>query len=122
MKTLKIFKIVYQWYEDDYGETFLAKDMAEEEFEKDLTEAKEFAEKLIGIKIKEGSYLGKGYRVECLPEYYEQIIWFLMKKKGYMDCTLNNEIVYFVDDNPTRKISVQKRVQKTVWEDIGVSE
>ena len=116
---MNIFKIVYTWYEGDYGETLLAKEVTEEEFEKDLVEAKKFAEKLIGIKIKDGDYLGKGYRVECLPEFYEQIIWFLMEKKSYMDCTLNDETEYFVDDGPRKEISVQKRIQKTTWEEVG---
>lgn len=85
MNELNIFKIAYQWYEDDHEETLLGKNVSEEKLEKDLTEAKNFAEGLIDIKIEEGSYFGKGYRVDCLPEYYNQILWFLTEKKEYRE-------------------------------------
>ncbi len=115
---MNIFKTEYYWYEGDYGETLLAKDTAKEQFEKDLIEAKNFAESLKGKEIKEGSYLGNGYRIECLPEFYEQIIWFLINKKSYSECKYDNSEEYYVDDGPNKEIDIQKRVQKFVWEDI----
>lgn len=118
MANLNIFKIRYEWYEGDCGETLLAKDTPKEQFEKDLIEAKNFAENLKGRKINEGSYLGKGYTVECLPEFYEQIIWFLTEKKGYSECMYYDSEEYYVDDGINKEIDIQKRVQKFVWEDI----
>jgi len=35
-------------------------------------EYKNFAENLKGKEIKDYNYLGKGYGVECLPEFYAQ--------------------------------------------------
>lgn len=73
-KIFRIFKIEYNWYEGEHGEIFLGKYVEKEKFEKDLTKAKQFAKSLIGKKVKHQNYLGKGYSVECLPEYYQQII------------------------------------------------
>ena len=50
MSGLNVFKVEYYWYEGEHEETFLAKGVNEEDFEKDLLEAKDFAEKLKGIK------------------------------------------------------------------------
>ena len=91
---MNIFKVEYYWPEDEHGETLLGKEIERKEFEKDLIKAKEFAESLIGKEIKEGEYLGKGYRLECLPEYYEQIIWFLVEKAGYIECWFDDGIIY----------------------------
>ena len=119
MNELNIFKIAYQWYEDDHEETLLGKNVSEEEFEKDLTEAKNFAEGLIGIEIEEGSYLGKGYKVDCLPEYYDQILWFLTEKKGYVICNRDEDVTYFVDDAVARKIALSKRIRKVEWQELA---
>src|SRR3989344_6691865 len=113
MTELNIFKIEYQWYEGDHGETLLAKAIAKEEFEKDIIKAKEFAESLIGKEVSKGEYLGKGYRVDCLPEYYEQIIWFLTEKKRYLICNFDERIRYFIDDSSDKKIEVTRSEQKT---------
>ena|SRR3989338_7458439 len=110
---MNIFKIEYNWYEEDHEETLLGKEVSPEEFEKDLLQAKEFAESLIGIEINEGEYLGKGYRVDCLPEYYEQIIWFLIQKLGYIECCYNNTINYDVNDSSHKKIDIIKLERKT---------
>ena len=40
--------------------------------------------------------------VECLPEFYEQIIWFLIEKNGYKECQLNENISYIIDDNANK--------------------
>ena len=63
---------------------------------------------LIGVpkEIKEGEYLGKGYRVQCLPEYYEQIIWFLTEKMGYIECYYDQDINYDVDEISNKKIMI----------------
>lgn len=121
MTELNIFKIEYNWYEGEHGETLLIKEVTSEEFEKDLLEAKQFAEKLKGIRIKEGEYFGKGYRLECLPEFYGQIIWFLTEKKGYKECQLNKDISYAIDDDFNKEINITKNedmIKKTEvkWE------
>ncbi|MEK6941177.1 MAG: hypothetical protein AABW49_04740 [Nanoarchaeota archaeon] len=108
MAKLKIFKIEYNWYEGEHGEILLAKDAERGQFENDLSEAKRFAEKLKGKKIKEGEYLGEGYRIECLPEFFEQIIFFLKEKKQYIECNFNNDISYFTDDDSNKKINITK--------------
>ena len=113
MEELNIFKIEYYWYEGDHKETLLVKSTSRNRFEKDLLEAKQFVEKLRGTEIKEGEYLGKGYRIECLPEFYEQIIWFLMKKKGYKECQFNEDISYILDDGLNKKINVTKNEKTT---------
>jgi len=116
---LKIFKIRYEWYEEDRGETLLAKDVTKEQFEKDLIEARDFAESLKGKEIREGSTLGKGYSTECLPEFYSQIIWFLTENKGYSECQYSESEDYYVDDDSEKKIGLQKRMKKTEWERIN---
>lgn len=115
---MRIFKIEYQWYEGDYSETLLGKDVSAEEFEKDLIKAKEFAESLIGKNINKGEYLGKGYKVECLPEFYEQIIWFLITKLGYIDCDYDTDVKYAVDDNSDKKIHLSKALKNIEWVDL----
>jgi hypothetical protein len=112
MTELNIFKIEYHWYEDDHEETLLAKAIEREDFEKEIIKAKEFAESLRGIEIKDGEYLGKGYRVDCLPEYYEQIIWFLPEKLGYIICHFDERINYSIDDQSDKKLTVTKSEQK----------
>ena len=107
-KMLDIFKIEYYWCEGEHGETLLVKEIERKEFEKDLIEAKKFAESLMGKKIKEGNYLGEGYSIECLPEYYEQIIWFLINKKNYTECHLDDNISYQIGDEIDKKIELTK--------------
>jgi len=114
---IHIFKIRYEWHEGDFGETLLAKDVTKEQFEKDLIEARDFAESLKGKEIKEVSSLGKGYSTECLPEFYAQIIWFLTEKKGYSDCQYDESEEYYIDDSEKR-IGIQKRVKKIGWKRI----
>ena len=112
MNTINIFRIGYTWYEGEHSETLLAKNVERKEFEKDLVKAKNFAVSLIGKKIKKGEYLGKGYRVECLPEYYEQIIWFLIKKLKYMECNYTEDIDYDVCDYSYKEIRINKSEKK----------
>ena len=118
MNNLNIFKIEYHWYEGEYEETLLGKDVERKEFEKDLLKAKEFAESLIGKEIKEGNHLGKGYRVDCLPEYYEQIIWFLIEKLGYLICSFDETIIYNIDDFRDKKIGINKSERKIKWSEL----
>ena len=113
MTELNVFKVEYYWYEGEHEECLLIKAVEIEEFEKDLLEAKSFAEKLKGVEIKEGEYLGKGYKIECLPEFYEQIIWFLIEKKEYKECQLNENISYIIDDNPNKEIDITKNEKTT---------
>jgi len=108
-----LFKIEYDWYEGEHGETLVSKNVKAEEFEKDLIEAKDFALSLRDKKISEGNYLGKGYRVECLGEYYEQIIWFLVNKKEYTEIYYDQDIGYKVDDFNSNKIEITK-FEKTI--------
>jgi hypothetical protein len=111
---MNIFKIEYYWYEDEHEETLLGKNVEREEFEKDLIKAKKFAESLKGKKIKSGKYLGKGYSIECLPEFYEQIIWFFTKKLGYIKCECNLKISYVIDDYSDKKILIDKVENKKI--------
>ena len=113
MTELNVFKVEYYWYEGEHEECLLIKDVKKEEFEKDLLEAKSFAEELKGVEIREGEYLGKRYRLECLPEFYEQIIWFLIKKKQYKECQLNEDILYIIDDDSNKEIDIIKN-EKTI--------
>src|SRR3989344_9614770 len=106
MAELNVFKIEYHWYEGEHEETLLAKSIEREAFEKDIIKAKEFAEGLIGKEVKTGKYLGKGYRIGCLPEYYEQIIWFLTEKLGYFICHFEEKIHYTIDDSSDKRINV----------------
>jgi len=109
-----IFRIEYDWYEGEHEETLLGNNVERKEFEKDLLEAKDFAKSLIGVEIKNGDYLGKGYSVECLPEYYQQVTWFLVEKKGYVKCYFDSDIDYSVDDSANEKeIQVKKHEEKT---------
>ncbi|MDD5133575.1 MAG: hypothetical protein PHD81_00565 [Candidatus Nanoarchaeia archaeon] len=109
-KNLNIFKIEYDWHEGEHEETLLTKEIEREGFEKDLVEAKKFAESLISKKeIKTGEKrLGKGYYMGCTPEYYEQIIWFLINKKGYIECYFDKGVTYFIGDETNKKIEVIK--------------
>ncbi len=112
---MEIFKLKYEWYEGDCGEVYLGKDVNQAQFEKDLREAKEFAKSLLGKIVKQGEYLGKGYSVECLPEFYEQVAWFLTNKKGYIRCSLNDS-EYSVEDFHEEKIIIERidrEVKKT---------
>lgn len=115
MEELRIFRIYYDWYEDDHEETLIGKRVSEEEFEKDIMEAINFAKSLIGKEREYGDYLGKGYSVECLPEYYEQVLWFLTKKKGYVYCDFNMEMQYKIEDDFQKKIIAMKRIEKVEW-------
>jgi hypothetical protein len=108
MTELNMFKIEYDWFEGEHRESLLINEVSKEGFEKDILEAKEFAEKLKGVEIKEGEFLGKGYNVKCLPEFYQQIIWFLIEKKGYQECQFDSKLSYIVDDTLNKEISVER--------------
>ena len=103
-----LFKIEYDWYEGEHEETLLGKDIEKEGFEKDTIEARNFARNLIGKEIKRGEYLGKGYKVECLPEFYEQIIWFLINNKGYIEYCFDEDIAYSINDSADKEIAITK--------------
>lgn len=109
-----IFKVEYDWYEEEHEETLLSKNVEREEFEKDLIEAKKFAKSLISKKTEKGDYLGKGYSVECLPEYYEQVVWFLTEKKEYSECNFDEDITYNINDSENgEEIQINKCEEQT---------
>jgi len=108
MKNFNVFKIEYNWYEGEHGENLLAKNVELKEFEKDLLEAKKFAETFIGKKVIDYNYQGKCYTVECLPQFYEQIIWFLIEERKYMLCDIDENLSFIVDDDINKKISITK--------------
>ncbi len=112
---MRIFKIEYHWYEGEYDYNILVKDVSHKEFEKDLIKAKEFAESIVDNKIKEGDYLGKGYCIVCLPEFYEQIIWYLKNKLNYIDCYFDEYIKYSVSDDMSKKISISRGEKNIKW-------
>jgi hypothetical protein len=115
---MEVFKICYRWHEGEYDETHLCKEVTQGRFEQDLLEAREFAISLKGNKIRDGPYLGKGYSVECLPEFYEQIIWFLIEKKGYADCHIRTDTEYEVDDDFSKNIHLRKHVDRVDTEEL----
>jgi len=115
---MNIYKISYSWYEGEYDCCLLAKDISIEDFEKELDEATKFAKSLLGIEIEGLDYLGKGYRAECLPEFYKQIIWFLTNKKNYITCYFDEDIEYSVDDDYPEKICIKKGISKREWKEI----
>ncbi|MBU2638266.1 MAG: hypothetical protein KJ955_04795 [Nanoarchaeota archaeon] len=125
MESMRIFRIYYDWYEDDHEETLLGKEVTEKEFESDMAEAINFAISLTGKEAERGDYLGKGYSVECLPEYYEQVLWFLTKKKGYIQCNFNMEVQYRIENDDSKKIIARKRMETLElkeleeWKEIG---
>ena len=115
-----IFKIRYEWYEDDADTSYLAKAVNGKQFEKDVTKARDFARSLLGKKIKDlKPYLGKGYSVECLPEFYMQIIWYLIEKLGYLECNIDKWTTYFVEDDYSDKITIRKRTEKYKFKEVG---
>lgn len=121
MEKLNIFKIFYDWFEGEHREILLAKQISIEEFENDLIKAKDFAESLIGMKIEGYEYLVKGYNVQCLPEYYNQIIWFLTEQEGYNECSVNKYIEYRIDDySDENKITVSKKICKIETEELSL--
>ena len=112
MTYFTIFRIRYDWYDGEHNEALIAKEISKESFEEDLLKAKEFAKGLIGKKVQ-GDYLGKGYRVECLPAYYEQILWHLTNKSGYIYCDFYEDVEYSVeDDNPLTIIRTEKKSER----------
>src|SRR3989344_7363154 len=115
MAEFNIFKIQYDWYEGEHNEILVGKAVEAQQFEKELVKAKKFAESLRGKIIDKGEYLGKGYRVECLPEFYEQILWHLTEKQGYKYCHYNADVHYDIDDGYKKKIKVTK-VEKIIEE------
>tara|TARA_Y100000310_G_C20086521_1_gene536290 strand:- start:18 stop:374 length:357 start_codon:yes stop_codon:yes gene_type:complete len=113
MGELNIFKVEYDWYEGEHSEVLVGKNVNQEDFEKDLLKARDFAENLKGKKVESGETLGKCYRVECLPEFYEQILWYLCEKLSYVYCCYDENICYSVDDDFSKRISIIKEVKKT---------
>jgi len=109
---MNIFKIEYDWYDGDHSEILIGKDVNQSQFEIDILKAKVFAESLMGKEIKERDYLGKGYRVDCFPEYYEQIVWFLTSKLGYIECGYDSNILYNVEAFSNTKIGIIKSEKK----------
>jgi hypothetical protein len=106
---LKLFKVMYVWYEGEVGCDHLVKDVEEKVFEKDLIKCFNDAKLLVKQKSK------KGDCIDCLPEYYSKTI-DLMLKKDYEIVLINvNETytTYFIDDN-----DVQKRTYKVEWIEI----
>ena len=119
MTYISIFKIRYEWYEGDHEEILLAKEVTKEQFEKDLTAAKDFAENLKGKENKEDSSLRRRYSIECLPDFYLQVIWFLTEKKGYKECQYDESEEYYIEDDSEKTIGIQKRTKKIEWKKIN---
>ena len=107
---LRIFKIQYDWYEEEHEEFLLGKEVEKEEFEKDLIEARIFAENL-PEKEEENheEFLGKCYNIKCLPEMYRQIVWYLTDKRGYTEYSFDEDIKYNISDSGDKEITLTKR-------------
>jgi hypothetical protein len=112
-ESFNIFRVEYQWVEGEEGFTLVGKGVTRRRFEKDLSEAKRFAESLRGKEIISGENLGKGYYTECIPEYYRQILWFLKNKKGYVYCYFDEHFAYKVDNGLGRSILVERKEKRT---------
>lgn len=106
--SLKLYKIEYSWCEGEHQESFVAKDIDREGFLKDLNDAVIFARSLLGKECEMGEWIGKGYSVECLPEYYEQILYYLTTEKGYVDVYYYDWYSYDVNDDNPEKIIVEE--------------
>lgn len=119
MTDFTIFKLQYDWYEGEHEEMLIGKAVEIQQFEKDVIEAKNFAEDLKGKVIEKGQYLGKGYRVECLPAFFEQIAWYLVEKLGYQYCHYDADTHYDVDDDFKKKIKVTKIEKKAERREIS---
>lgn len=102
---MNIFKINFFWWED-YGKNLLAKDVTIDEFEKDLIQAKNYAQSLIGFEDDENAI--EKYSVECLPEYYDKIIWFLTKKLNYFLCNFDKDKTYYVEEDDKKILILRK--------------
>ena len=61
---------------------------------------------------------GRKYIVEGLPEIYDQIIEFLIKKKGYKKCLSDNDILYNIDEDSIEKIIIEKKEKTTKREEL----
>jgi len=109
MSTMQLYKISYDYYEGEHEETLLAKDVDKEQFDKDIMEAKDYAQSLIGLKYKKSNF-SVPYSVECLPEFYNKIVDYLETQKGYVEIHTNDDIHYEVQDSGTqeKEISVDK--------------
>ncbi|MEK6964111.1 MAG: hypothetical protein AABX70_06810 [Nanoarchaeota archaeon] len=112
-----LFKIQYDWYEGEHSECLVGKKVSFEEFERDLIKAREFAESLIGKEAKDDPLM-EGYRVECLPEFYEKILLYLTTKLGYIYCNYDENVTYIVNDDEEKKIGIKKSEMKTKIVDI----
>jgi len=101
-----VFEISYDWYEGEHEETLLGKNVNKKQFERDLIKAKKFAQGLIGKEVKDYNYLGKGYVVGCLSEYYAQIVWYLTTKLEYIECHMDKRMNYEVHTLDASGISI----------------
>ena len=99
-----IRKIKYTWHEGDYGEAYIVYDN-EEQLEKDLVEAQD--------KANEHT----GYRVRCLPSFYDFIIKHL-EEQGYIIDYYFDDTSYDVDDDMGNKVAIQRRENKVDYIDL----
>ena len=97
MSTMQLYKISYDYYEGEHEETLLAKDVDKEQFDKDIMEAKDYAQSLIGLKYKKSNF-SVPYSVEYLPEFYNKIVDYLETQKGYVEIHTNDDVCYEIDD------------------------
>ncbi|MBU0627922.1 MAG: hypothetical protein KKC75_01925 [Nanoarchaeota archaeon] len=51
--------------------------------------------------------------MECLPEYYDQVIWFLINKLKYITCYMEDGIRYnILDDNGIMVRRLREKVER----------
>ena len=53
-----------------------------------------------------------------LPEYYEQVIWFLVEKKQYKICYFNENNSYTINDDSSKEIGIIKNEKTTKGSEI----
>ena len=105
MNTMNLFKIQYSWYDGDEDEILLAKDATQEQFDKDIMEARDIAQSL--IKTSNSMTNIEHYNVECLPSFYQEVIKYLQKQKGYIEISPNDDFHYEVHDKGSENKEIE---------------
>lgn len=119
MTELNLYKFKYYWCEGEEQTTYLAKNVNESEFLTDLAQALEFANSLRGTELETNKFFeaGKNYGVECLPEYYAQVIYYMTEKLKYYEIDQDDRVEYILDDH-TNGLTVQKREETVKFETV----
>lgn len=107
-----VYKLFYQWYDGDSGESYIATDLDEAGFINLLREASSFVnsfsrEDAYSLLSKEELYEKKLFSVRCLPEYFEHLIRFL-EKNGCEKVKLVKYFSFAAEDDFDRNFRMEK--------------